>query len=141
MTEIMISNEVMQYINLASKITKTDILDCLITDDKIIFIVRKGFIGIAIGLKAKNIEKLKNLFKKNIKFVEFDDDKQKFLLNLCKPYKVNQITIEGDKDSKVAKLEVDITDKSKIIGRGGKNIEIIRDLAKRHHGIRDVQIA
>jgi transcription antitermination factor NusA-like protein len=36
---------------------------------------------------------------------------------------------------------VDITDKSKIIGRGGKNIEIIRDLAKRHHGIRDVQIA
>jgi N utilization substance protein A len=141
MTEIMISNEVMQYINLASKITKTDILDCLITDDKIIFIVRKGFIGLAIGLKAKNIEKLKNLFKKNIKFVEFDDDKQKFLLNLCKPYKVNQITIEGGKDSKVAKLEVDITDKSKIIGRGGKNIEIIRDLAKRHHGIRDVQIA
>jgi N utilization substance protein A len=65
MTEIMISNEVMQYINLASKITKTDILDCLITDDKIIFIVRKGFIGLAIGLKAKNIEKLKNLFKKN----------------------------------------------------------------------------
>ena len=141
MTEIMISNEVMQYINLASKITKTDILDCLITDDKIIFIVRKGFIGIAIGLKAKNIEKLKNLFKKNIKFVEFDDDKQKFLLNLCKPYKVKQITIEGDKNSKVAKLVVDITDKSKIIGRGGKNIEIIRDLAKRHHGIRDVQIA
>ena len=141
MTEIMISNEVMQYINLASKVTKTDILDCMITDNKLIFIVRKGFLGVAIGLKAKNIEKLKILFKKNIKFVEFDEDKQKFLLNLCKPYKVKQITIDGEKDSSVAKLEVDITDKSKIIGRGGKNIEIIRDLAKRHHGIRDVQIA
>ena len=141
MTEIMISNEVMQYINMASKVTKTDILDCMITDDKLIFIVRKGFIGIAIGSKAKNIEKLKILFKKNIKFVEFDDDKQKFLLNLCKPYKVKQIIIEGEKDTRVAKLEVDITDKSKIIGKGGKNIEIIRDLAKRHHGIRDVQIA
>lgn len=126
---------------MASKVTKTDILDCMITDDKLIFIVRKGFIGVAIGSKAKNIEKLKILFKKNIKFVEFDDDKQKFLLNLCKPYKVNQITIEGEKDTSVAKLEVDITDKSKIIGKGGKNIEIIRDLAKRHHGIRDVQIA
>ena len=137
----MISNEVMQYINLASKVTKTDILDCMITDNKLIFIVRKGFLGVAIGLKAKNIEKLKILFKKNIKFVEFDEDKQKFLLNLCKPYKIKQITIEGEKDSSVAKLEVDITDKSKIIGRGGKNIEIIRDLAKRHHGIRDVQIA
>jgi N utilization substance protein A len=141
MSEIMISNEVMQYINLASKVTKTDILDCMITDEKIIFIVRKGFIGIAIGLKAKNIEKLKTLFKKNIKFVEFDEDKQKFLINLCKPYKVKQITIDGEKDSCIAKLNVDITDKSKIIGRGGKNIEIIRDLAKRHHGIRDVQIS
>ena len=140
MTEIMISNEVMQYINLASKITKTDILDCLITDDKIIFIVRKGFIGIAIGLKAKNIEKLKNLFKKNIKFVEFDEDKEKFIINLFKPYKVNSIALEGDDDSTVAKVQVDISEKSKIICKGGRNIEIIRNLARRHHSIKDVQV-
>jgi hypothetical protein len=31
MTDIMLSNEDMQYINMANKVTKTDILDCIST--------------------------------------------------------------------------------------------------------------
>jgi len=140
MTDIMFSNEEMQYINMASKITNTHILDCLSFDDRIIFIVQKGQLGAAIGIKAKNLEKLRNIFKKIIKFVEFDSDKKRFINNLCKPYKINNISLEGDEDSVVAKVEVDISDKSKIIGKAGRNIEIIRKLASRHHSIKDVQI-
>lgn len=140
MTDIMISNETMQYINMASGVTKTDILDCMITDDKLIFIVKKGQLGAAIGIKAKNLERLRNLFKKNIKFVEFDEDKEKFIINLFKPYKINNVTLEGEDDSAVVKVEVDVGDKSKIIGKGGRNIDIIRKLAHRHHSIKDVQI-
>ena len=140
MTDIMISNDDIQYINMASKITKTDILDCIILDDKVVLIVRKGQLGLAIGYKAKNLEKLRELFKKNIKFVEFDDDKEKFILNLCKPYEVTKIELEGEGDSIVAKIEVKISDKSKIIGKGGRNIDLIRKLAQRHHSIKDVQI-
>ena len=140
MTDIMISNETMQYINMASGVTKTDILDCMVTDDKLIFIVKKGQLGAAIGIKAKNLERLRNLFKKNIKFVEFDEDKEKFIVNLFKPYKINNLTLEGDDESIVAKVEVEVSDKSKIIGKGGRNIDIIRQLARRHHSIKDVQI-
>lgn len=141
MTEITLSNEAMQYINMASGLIRVDILDCMIAEDKLIFIVRKGQLGAAIGVKARNLEKLRNVFKRNIKFVEFDDDKERFILNLCKPYKVNNIVIEGSDDSTVAKVEVDISDKSKIIGKGGRNIEVIRKLAHRHHSVKDVQIA
>jgi len=140
MADIMLSNENMQYINMAGKITKTDILDCMIADDKLIFIVKKGQLGAAIGIKAKNLEKLRNMFKKTIKFVEFDDDKERFIVNLCKPYKISSIKLEGEGDEIVAKIEVDISDKSKIIGKGGRNIDIIRQLAARHHNIKDVQI-
>jgi len=140
MTDIMISNEDIQFINMASKITKTDILDCMVLDDLVVLIVRKGQLGIAIGYKAKNLERLRELFKKNIKFVEFDDDKEKFIINLCKPYELTKIELEGGGDSTVAKLEVKISDKSKIIGKGGRNIDLIRKLAQRHHSIKDVQI-
>jgi N utilization substance protein A len=140
MTDILFSNENMQCINMTSKITKADILDCVITDDKLVFIVKKGQLGVAIGIKAKNLEKLRNVFKKNIKFVEFDEDREKFVQNLCKPYKILNISLEGEGDSTIAKVEVDISDKSKIIGKDGKNIEIIRNLARRHHSIKDVQI-
>jgi len=140
MTDIMLSNEDMQYINMANKVTKADILDCISTEDKIIFIVKKGQLGVAIGIKAKNLEKLRNIFKKTIKFVEYDSDKQKFIINLFKPYKINNVTLEGDENSSVAKVEVNVGDKSKIIGKDGRNIELIRNLAKRHHAIKDVQI-
>jgi N utilization substance protein A len=140
MTDILISNESMQYINMATKILKIDILDCLVTDDRLIFIVKKGNLGIAIGIKGKNLEKLRNLFKKNIKFVELDDNKERFIQNLCKPYKINNISIEGSGDSTIVKIEASTSDKSKLIGKGGSNIDIIRKLAHRHHSIKDVQI-
>ena len=140
MTDIMLSNETMQYINMASSVTKTDILDCMITEDKLIFIVKKGQLGAAIGIKAKNLERLRNLFKKTIKFVEFDEDKERFIINLFKPYKITNIQLEGENDSTVAKVEVEVSDKSKIIGKGGRNIDIIRQLARRHLLIKDVQI-
>jgi N utilization substance protein A len=140
MADIMLSNEEMQYINMASNVTKTHILDCLSIDDRIIFIVKKGQLGAAIGIKAKNLERLRSLFKKTIKFVEFDGDKEKFIINLFKPYKINNVILEGDNDSIIVKVDVDVSDKSKIIGKGGRNIEIIRNLARRHHSIKDVQI-
>ena len=140
MTDIMFSNEDMQYINMAINVTKTNIMDCLNLEDRVIFIVQKGQLGAAIGTKAKNLERLRSLFKKTIKFVEFDEDKEKFIINLFKPYKVNNITLEGDDESIVAKVQVDISEKSKVIGKGGRNIELIRNLARRHHSIKDVQI-
>ena len=52
MTDILLSNETMQYINMAGKITKADILDCVITDDKLIFIVHRVQ---KLGLTWENI--------------------------------------------------------------------------------------
>lgn len=140
MTEITLSNETVQYINLASKYSGASIKDCVVTDDRIVFVVEKGQLGIAIGSKAKKLEKLRNLLKKNVKFVEFDEDKKKFIQNLCKPHIVNNIIFEGDDNESIVKVEVSPRDKSKLIGKGGRNINMIRQLAQRHHPIKDVQI-
>jgi N utilization substance protein A len=142
MVEITFSNETVQYINMASKYSKASIKDCLVEDDRIIFVVEKGQLGIAIGSKAKNLEKLRTLFKKNIKFVEFDDDKERFIRNLCKPYQISNIITEGDENSSMVRVRIEVSprDKSKLIGKGGRNINMIRKLAQRHHPIKDVQI-
>jgi N utilization substance protein A len=141
MAEITFSNETVQYISVASKYSGAIIKDCVMEDDRIVFVVEKGHLGVAIGSKAKNLEKLRVLFKKNVKFVEFDDDKERFVRNLCKPYMVGNIVIEEDAEGEaVARVEVSPRDKSKLIGKDGRNINIIRKLAARHHPIKDVQI-
>jgi N utilization substance protein A len=140
MSEIILSNETVQCINLASKHTGAGIRDCVVEDDRVVFVVEKGQLGIAIGSKAKNLEKLRSLFKKSVKFVEFDTDQTRFIQNLCKPYEVTKVTIEGSDDGRVVHIEVNPRDKSKLIGKGGRNINMIRKLAQRHHPIKDVQI-
>lgn len=140
MSEIIFSNETVQYISLATKFSGAIIKDCIVEDDRIIFVVEKGNMGVAIGSKAKNLEKLRTLFKKSVKFVEFDENKKKFIENLCKPYGVNSIGIEGNDNAALVKIEVNPRDKSKLIGKGGRNINMIRKLAQRHHTIKDVQI-
>jgi len=140
MAEITLSNETVQFINMASKYSGASIRDCVVEDDRVIFIVDKGHLGIAIGSKAKNLERLRSLFKKSIKFVEFDEDKTRFIQNLCKPYEVTKITLEGAEDAVVVRIQVNPQDKSKLIGKGGRNINMIRKVAQRHHAIKDVQI-
>jgi N utilization substance protein A len=125
---------------MASNVTRADIMDCMVVDDKLIFIVKKGQLGVAIGAKAKNLQRLRSLFKKSIKFVEFDSDREKFIINLCKPYKIKKVEFEVEGESVVARVVVEVSDKSKIIGKDGKNIDVIRKLASRHHSIKDVQI-
>jgi N utilization substance protein A len=139
MVEITFSNETVQYINVASRYSGALIKDCVMEEDRLVFVVEKGHLGAAIGSKAKNLEKLRELFKKNVKFVEFDDNKERFIKNLCKPYKVNIILQENEGGS-IAKIEVSPRDKSKLIGKGGRNINLIRKLASRHHPIKDVQV-
>jgi N utilization substance protein A len=141
MVEITFSNETVQCIRLASRYSKAQILDCVVEDDRVIFVVAKGQLGVALGLKAKNLEKLRTLFKKTVKFVEFDEDKERFIYNLCKPYTLNKVVLEEDPNgSVVAKVDVERREKSKLIGRDGRNINLIRKLAQRHHTIKDVQI-
>ena len=140
MAEITLSNETVQYINLAFIHTGASIRDCIVEDDRVVFVVEKGQLGIAIGNKAKNLEKLRSLFKKSVKFVEFDEDKARFVTNLCKPYEVTKVSLEGTGDASVVRIEVNPRDKSKLIGKGGRNINMIRKMAQRHHPIKDVQI-
>ena len=140
MTEITLSNDTVQVINLATKQTGAGIRDCVVESDLIVFVVEKGQLGIAIGAKAKNLEKLRYLTKKTVKFVEYNDDPKVFVQNLCKPYQVTDVTFEGEGEDAIAKVEVNARDKSKLIGKGGRNINMIRKLAHRHHPIRDVQV-
>jgi N utilization substance protein A len=140
MADISLSTESMDFIRTATDICHVDILDCLVQDDKVVFVVRQGHLGAAIGKKAKNLERLRTLFKKSIKFVEYNADKTQFIRNLSKPYELKEIIFSGSEDEPLVRITVNPKDKSKLIGKRGSNIEIIRNLAQRHHNFKDVQI-
>ncbi|HDH81616.1 MAG TPA: NusA-like transcription termination signal-binding factor [Thermoplasmatales archaeon] len=138
--KITLSHEEMHYIALAEDVTGAPIIDCIEMEDRITYIVEKGKLGKAIGKNAKNIKTLEKMLRKEVKFVEYDKDKKSFITNLFKPYKLDEVVVmEGDEGT-IVNVTITQDDKGKAIGKNGRNINILREIAKRHHDIIKLKI-
>jgi transcription termination/antitermination protein NusA len=149
MSELDLSMETIGLITEAEKRLRARIIDAVDEGERIVFITGKGHLGQALGKEAKNLEMMRQLLKKDVKFVEYDEDKQVFVRNLFKPFDVATIRMEtgaksddeGEERIKIrAIVEVEAKDKGKAIGKGGRNISSIRHIAMRHHEIDEVQV-
>ncbi len=138
--EIRLSNEEMQYIALAEDVTNAPIIDCIEMDDRVTFIVEHGKLGKAIGKNAKNLKRLENMLNKEIKFVENDEDTKRFILNLFKPFDVEEVVVMEGEDGSQVNVTITPEDKGKAIGANGRNINILREIAKRHHNVTRLKV-
>ena len=133
----------MQYISLFESITGAVARDCIIDDElnRIIFVIREGDAGMAIGRKGKNVSLLEKMTGKRHEVIEFSDNPTQFLKNALKPARVKEIRITERPDGKlIAVILVNPRDKGIAIGRNGRNAERIRFLARRYFQIHNVTI-
>jgi len=136
------SNE-MRYIALFESITGATVKDCIIDEDlnRIIFIVKGGQLGIAIGKRGKNIHLLEKMTGKKHEIIEHSENPAQFIKNALKPAKVKEIRITERPNGKtIAVVSVNPKDKGVAIGKNGRNAERIRFLAKRYFQIQNVSI-
>ena len=117
--------------------------DCIVDEkqDRVIFVVNAGKMGLAIGKSGATIKSLQNTIKRPIELVEFDKDPAKFLKMLLNSKYVTDVKINKRGDgSKQAIVMVDPRKKGIVVGRDGKNAEKARLLAKRYFDISYVLI-
>ena len=133
----------MRLISLFQNVTKATARDCLDDEkqDRIIFVVNEGKMGLAIGKGGSNIKSLQNILKRNIELVEYFDDPIKFLKNILNPKFVNEVKLDTKPDgSSQAIVIVDHGKKGLVVGREGRNAEKARLFAKRYFDISSVLI-
>lgn len=136
------SNE-MRYIALFESITGATVKDCIVDNDlnRIIFVVKEGDVGMAIGRKGKNIRLLERMTSKKHEVIEHSEKPAQFIKNALKPARVKEIRITERPDGKsIAVVSVNPRDKGIAIGKNGRNAERIRFLAKRYFEIQNVSI-
>ena len=119
---------------------KISIIDLVEEEDKITFVVEKGQLGLALGKGARNLQTLKSVLNKEVKVLEYDDDIERFIRNLFKPHTVESVAIETDEEGIYARVTVKPEDKGKAIGKGGRNVNVVRQLARRHHNIVELKV-
>ena len=140
---IKLTMDQLRLISLFQKITKVTPRDCIddVKQNRLIFVVNEGKMGLAIGKNGSNIKSLQNLLKRNIELVEYFNEPIKFLKNMLNAKLINEIKMDTKADgSSQAIVFVNPSNKGLVVGSAGRNAEKARLLAKRYFGISSIQI-
>jgi len=140
---IKLTTDQMRLMSLFQNVTGATARDCIEDErqNRVIFVVNPGKMGLAIGKGGSHIKTLQNIIKKNVELVEYDDDPAKFLKNVLNPKLVSEVKINKRPDgSRQAVVMVDPKKKGIVVGREGRNAEKARLLVKRYFDITSVLI-
>ena len=114
--------------------TGAAVVDCLISDAAVAFIVKQGDLGRAIGKKGSNITRVRQAFARQVLVFEDSPDMEQFIRNLFGSIAVKNINVHEKSDSKIAYVTVDEQDRGNAIGRNGDRIKVGRSLLQRRFG-------
>ena len=138
MPEIKLTPNEMRYIALFQDLTGAVVKDCIVDEEenRIIFLVKPGDMGLAIGRSGINIKRLKRLIGRNIEVVEHADTLEQLVKNALAPARVRAVKVVRRPGGKnVVYVAVDPQDKGIAIGRAGRNVARARLILKRYFDI------
>lgn len=125
-----------RYIEELRIITKSTAIDCIIDDsfDRVIYVVRRGDMGIAIGKNGENIRKMQKVLGKRVEMVEEAENLQEFVKHIFRPVEVSSQQ-PATEDSPMNIFVPNKSDLGIAIGRGGANVEKARLLCRRFYHV------
>ena len=141
--EIKLTSDELRLISLFTSVTSATARDCIVDDkmDRVIFVVNKGQMGLAIGKGGVTIKQLQQVVGRKVELVEASDSAEEFIRNMLGADMVSDVRISERMDgSKQATVTVDARKKGAVVGREGRNAEKARLMAKRYFHITSVLI-
>ena len=142
-TGIKLTTEEMKYIALFQDITRASVIDCIIDDNnnRIIFLVKPGEVGLAVGRGGVNVKRMKRLLGKDIEVVEYAEKLEDLVKNALMPARVKSVKLITIGDGrKIVYVTVDPKDKGIAIGKGGRNVLKARLILNRYFKVDSIVI-
>ncbi|MDD1709057.1 MAG: NusA-like transcription termination signal-binding factor [Methanoregulaceae archaeon] len=125
-----------RYIEELRILTKATALDCVIDErfERIIYLIMKGDMGLAIGKKGENIRRMQNVLGKRIEMVEYSEDQNEFIANIFRPVEITKVEKDPDSNTVIVSIQKK-SDLGTAIGKKGANIEKARLLMRKFWGV------
>ncbi|MCS4540169.1 MAG: NusA-like transcription termination signal-binding factor, partial [Thaumarchaeota archaeon] len=126
MPEIKLTSDQLGLISLFQSMSGATVKDCIVDEkgERMIFLVSRGQMGLAIGRKGATIQNIERAVKRAVEVVEWSDDPAEMIKNALDPRFVSEVRITDRLDgTKSAVVVVDPSKKGAVLGRGGRNAE------------------
>lgn len=139
---IKISTDEFRYIGLFETLTGAAVKDCIVDGEKVVFIVKEGDMGLAIGKAGINVKKAEAALGKKVDLLEYSRDPVQFVKNILTPAKPKNVYLaQKSTGQKVINIELDQHDKKRLLANGKKNLTELKGYVSRHHPIDDIILA
>jgi N utilization substance protein A len=130
-----------RYIEELRLLTRATALDCIIDEkfDRLIYVIPKGEMGLAIGHRGDHIRRLQKLLGTRIEMVEYAEQPEEFIGNIFQP-----VPVAAVRDPAGGSITVQVLKKADLgiaIGKNGANAEKARLLLRRFLGMELREIA
>lgn len=116
-------------IGVFERVTTVHVKDCIRDESCVYFMIETGKSGLAIGKNGAVIKNVSRVLGKTVKIFEFAQDAETMVKNM----------IPTAKNVEVGNGSVTVTipnsDRSVVIGRGGRNIKVMKEFLSRHFKI------
>lgn len=135
---ITFTEQSLKSIPIFEKVTHARVKDCF--DDTIgtlVFIVEHQEIGKALGRGGANIAKLKGMFKRNIRIIEFNPDVIGFIKNVARPIQLKAVEVEADIYTMIAP---DLQSRGYLIGRNASVLRNNEHIVKRYFPVKEIKV-
>jgi len=122
MSEVKLSMDGIRYIALFEQITGAGAKDCYEDpeNNRLLFVVRNGDMGLAIGKGGEHINNVKKAIGKSIEIIEYSDDPVVFVKNAFHPIILKNINIKINDGKRIAYVEVPTKEKGLPSGETAK---------------------
>ncbi len=133
------TNDDIQNITTFENITKSHVVDYANENNTLYFVIKTDNFKKLIGKNGSNIKEIQKKMNQNLIIYKYSGNIEQFTKNIIN-VPVKKINITGNDQKKTISIEIEKRDKGLLIGRGGKNINIIKTFLKRQHNIDNIKI-
>ncbi|AIJ05742.1 NusA family KH domain protein [Methanocaldococcus bathoardescens] len=140
MAKVRLTTEEIMKIGFFEKIANVPIIDCVLNDERVAFIVKEGDVGAAIGKGGENVKTAEEKFGKKVDIIEYSDDWRKFIRNIFAPIQLEDVWVKRVGKDVVAFIKINPKVRRAVFGEKGKNLERALKILKRHTKITKIKV-
>lgn len=137
MSRLKLDPEIFGLTSFWERLTGVPVKDCFQQEEMLYVVVPPGMMGKIIGKEGVIIRQAQFQLKKTIRVVEFSENLGVFVQNFLAPLQVESVTIQGDT---VLLQDPRRRIKGQLLGRGGKQLQVLQRAVQRFFPGKEVKV-